>query len=71
MLADRLSVASCASSVGGLYRKVHMETRKMAAVDLGAGSGRVMLARFDGQHLGLEEVHRFPNSAVRLAGHRF
>jgi rhamnulokinase len=48
-----------------------METRTMAAVDLGAGSGRVMLARFDGQHLGLEEVHRFPNSSVRLGGHRF
>jgi hypothetical protein len=29
----------------------------MAAVDLGAGSGCVMLARFDGRGLSLEEVH--------------
>ena len=35
-----------------------METRNMAAVDLGAESGRVMLARFDGQRLVLEEVYR-------------
>jgi rhamnulokinase len=46
-------------------------TRNIAVVDLGASSGRVMLTRFDGQHLGLEEVHRFPNQPVRLAGHRF
>jgi len=48
-----------------------METRNMAAVDLGAESGRVMLARFDGQRLGLEEVYRFPNRPVLLRGHRF
>jgi rhamnulokinase len=35
-----------------------------AAVDLGAESGRVMLGRFDGERLGLEEVHRFPNAPV-------
>ena len=48
-----------------------METRNMVAVDLGAESGRVMLARFDGQRLGLEEVYRFPNRPVMLRGHRF
>ena len=48
-----------------------MKTRNIAAVDLGASSGRVLLARFDGQKLGLEEVHRFPNQAVMLRGHRF
>jgi sugar (pentulose or hexulose) kinase len=58
-------------SAGAVHRKVHMKTRIMAAVDLGAGSGRVMLASFDGHHLSLEEVHRFPNSPVRLGGHRF
>ena len=36
-----------------------MATRNVAAVDLGAKSGRVMLARFDGRGLSLEEVHRF------------
>jgi rhamnulokinase len=38
-----------------------MKTRTMVAIDLGASSGRVLLARFDGQRLSLEEVHRFPN----------
>jgi rhamnulokinase len=36
------------------------------AVDIGAESGRAVLARFDGERVGLEEVHRFPNEAVRL-----
>jgi rhamnulokinase len=48
-----------------------MATRNVAAVDLGAESGRVILARFDGQGLSLEEVHRFPNRPVTLHGHRF
>lgn len=38
------------------------------ACDLGAESGRVMLAAFDGQRLTLEEVHRFPNGPVRVLG---
>ncbi|HJT59606.1 MAG TPA: rhamnulokinase family protein [Ktedonobacteraceae bacterium] len=48
-----------------------MTTRNVAAVDLGAESGRVMLARFDGRQLSLEEVYRFPNRPVVLRGHRF
>ncbi|HET9921140.1 MAG TPA: hypothetical protein VFQ30_14935, partial [Ktedonobacteraceae bacterium] len=48
-----------------------MTARNVAAVDLGAESGRVMLARFDGQRLSLEEVYRFPNRPVMLHGHRF
>ncbi|MGI9122938.1 MAG: rhamnulokinase, partial [Rubrobacter sp.] len=36
------------------------------AVDLGAESGRVVLGRFDGGRVSLEEIHRFPNPAVRL-----
>jgi rhamnulokinase len=36
------------------------------AVDLGAESGRVVLGRFDGRRVSLEEVHRFPNAPVRL-----
>jgi len=36
------------------------------AVDLGAESGRVVLGRFDGMRVSLEEIHRFPNLPVRL-----
>src|SRR5258706_7855046 len=45
-----------------------MKTLNLAAIDLGASNGRVMLARFDGRRLGLEEVHRFPNGPVRVLG---
>jgi rhamnulokinase len=48
-----------------------MPTRNVAAVDLGAESGRIILARYDGRHVSLEEVHRFPNRPVMLHGHRF
>lgn len=47
------------------------KTRNIAAVDLGAASGRVIVARFDGHRLSLEEVHRFPNQSVMVRGHRF
>lgn len=36
------------------------------AIDLGAESGRAMLATLDGGRLALDEVHRFPNGPVRL-----
>src|SRR3569833_3545861 len=39
-----------------------------AAVDLGASSGRVMLARVGPDELSLHEAHRFPNEPVRVAG---
>jgi rhamnulokinase len=48
-----------------------MTTRNVAAVDLGAESGRVMLARFDGHQVQIEEVYRFPNRPVSVHGHRF
>lgn len=41
---------------------------RLAAVDLGAESGRVVVGTFDGGRLTLEDVHRFPNVPVRLAG---
>src|SRR5215218_1831058 len=40
----------------------------LAAVDLGASSGRVMTARVGPERLDLHEVHRFPNRPVRTAG---
>ena len=43
-----------------------MSHQSYVAVDLGAESGRVMLGNFDGNRLQLKEVHRFPNSGVRL-----
>ena len=36
------------------------------AFDLGAESGRAMLAEFDGERLRLSQVHRFPNGPVIL-----
>jgi rhamnulokinase len=40
----------------------------MAAVDLGAQSGRVALGRFDGETLAVTETHRFANEPVSSAG---
>ena len=40
----------------------------MAAVDLGAQSGRVALGRYDGERLAVTEVHRFPNVPVQTRG---
>ncbi|WP_338202131.1 rhamnulokinase family protein [Candidatus Nephthysia bennettiae] len=45
--------------------------RSESAVDLGAESGRVMMAQFDGRRLRMQEMHRFPNRPVNVAGHRF
>ncbi len=41
---------------------------RVAAVDLGATSGRVMSGRVGGARVELDEVHRFPNAAVRVRG---
>ncbi|HEY4752181.1 MAG TPA: FGGY family carbohydrate kinase, partial [Candidatus Limnocylindrales bacterium] len=41
---------------------------RLAAVDLGAESGRVLAGTLDGERLSLEEVHRFPNTPVRVDG---
>jgi rhamnulokinase len=42
--------------------------RSFAAVDLGASSGRVMVAAFDAGGVELHEVHRFANRPVRVHG---
>jgi rhamnulokinase len=39
---------------------------RFLAIDIGAESGRVMLGGLDGGKLALEELHRFPNTPVRL-----
>ena len=43
-----------------------MTGRLVAAVDLGASSGRVMVGRVGPDDLELTEIHRFPNEPVRL-----
>jgi sugar (pentulose or hexulose) kinase len=43
-------------------------TLRVAAVDLGATSGRVMAARVGPGHLSLKEVHRFANGGVPAGG---
>ena len=45
---------------------VMANTTDYLALDLGAESGRGMLGRFDGERLGLEEIHRFPNGPARM-----
>ena len=40
------------------------------AVDLGAESGRVVLGRFDGGRITLEEVRRFPTGMTAVLGHK-
>ncbi|WP_367306495.1 hypothetical protein [Alicyclobacillus acidocaldarius] len=41
----------------------------LAAVDLGASSGRVMHGAFDGSHLVLVERHRFSTRPVEMGSH--
>ena len=45
-----------------------MSDLTLAAVDLGASSGRVMAARVGPGRLELDEAHRFPNRPVRTSG---
>ncbi len=39
---------------------------RFLSVDLGASSGRIMAARWDGRRFELEEMHRFANGGVRV-----
>jgi rhamnulokinase len=45
-----------------------MADKVYLAVDLGAESGRVMAGLWNGRKIRLEEIHRFPNGPVSLAG---
>src|SRR5690349_406491 len=45
-----------------------MSAKAVLAVDIGAESGRVIIARFDGQRLALEESYRFANVPVQVKG---
>ena len=39
-------------------------TANYLAVDVGASSGRLLLGRWDGERIDLEELHRFPNGPI-------
>lgn len=43
-----------------------MAEKCYAALDLGAESGRVILGKFDGSTITLEEIHRFSNGPVQI-----
>ena len=44
-------------------------TRRYVAIDLGAGSGRVILGQFGDDRLDLDVLHRFPHHPHRTTGH--
>jgi rhamnulokinase len=44
---------------------------RFLSVDLGASSGRVMAAHWDGRRFELEELHRFANGGVRIGDRLF
>jgi rhamnulokinase len=48
-----------------------MAMRSVVAVDIGAESGRVILARYDGTRLKSQEIHRFANRPAKVFGHLF
>ena len=41
-------------------------TQNFLAADLGAESGRVLIGKFDGEKIELQDVHRFSNGPVRI-----
>ena len=67
-MASRLSrhpLSECALAKAGRYTRTYMR-RNYLALDLGAESGRAMLAHLDGHRLELSEIHRFLNTPVPL-----
>lgn len=48
-----------------------MQTTHYLAVDLGATSGRTVLATFDGERINMREFTRFKNPQIPLGGHIF
>lgn len=43
----------------------------LIAVDLGASNGRVVLGKYDGNKIDLEEIHKFPNGPERINGQQY
>jgi len=42
------------------------KTANYVAIDIGAETGRCFVGSYDGEHLALKEIYRFPNRPVRL-----
>ncbi len=51
---------------GPMVQRQHQDV--FLAVDLGASGGRVVAGLWNGQHLELEEIHRFENGPIDAAG---
>ncbi|AEB06665.1 rhamnulokinase [Coriobacterium glomerans PW2] len=45
------------------------DTKRYAAVDIGASTGRVLVGWLEDGRMRLEEAHRFDNSQIRVGGH--
>lgn len=60
--------AEPARPLGGGNGEGDPSVKRVLAVDLGASSGRVMLARYDGFKLELREIHRFDNVPIESGG---
>lgn len=43
------------------------KTKICLAIDLGAGSGRVVAGIWDGNRLGIDELNRFPNDPIKMS----
>lgn len=48
-----------------------MAVKTYLAIDQGAESGRGILGKFDGSHLTIKEIYRYPNSMVKVHGHYY
>lgn len=46
--------------------KGHLKATNVIAFDVGAGSGRVSVGRFDGEQIVIREVHRFVNRPLKI-----
>ncbi len=52
----------------GQQRGKGMKTKNFLALDMGAGSGRGILGKFDGNKLDVEEIYRFDHHMCRING---
>ena len=54
-----------------LWGKVLMAVKTYLAIDQGAESGRGILGKFDGEHLNIQEIYRYPNSMIKVHSHYY